>query len=289
MCNIWLPKKLRALAWALLACVGEAAAGGSTSTQVRLFYAMDSLELHNLVDGLKKSGHTAVTLSSTLDSQACNAPGQVITFGGDATEAYTKLCPQKPVTFVASSYAYGQLKDHLTKDSWGYYLDQPPAKQIEHADRNIPSIKTIGILYNDNDGDLDKIKALAKANYRIQIKLVKVESDQIIAQVLRSLYEQVDAVLVTSNSEIWPLQDFKTYLLLGMRQNKVMIGGHNQFYTNRGVLSAINTDFTALGEQLSKDLGETNHPRVRYFDKTVIVTNQMLAARYGIYIGDKSE
>lgn len=287
MIDHWLMKRLGALLWALLACFGEVAAQDNPSQQVRLFYAQDSQELRNFTDGLNHAGITQITHISKIRDIECDLPGKIITFGGDASEVLIRTCPEKPIIFVASNFYYEKLKDYLAKGSWGYFNEQPLAKQLEHADRNIPSIKTLGVLYNDNDGDLSQIMALAKSPSRIQVKLVKVEDGQIIAQALRSLYEKVDAVLVTSNQDIWPLQDFKTYLLLGMRQGKIMIGGHNQFYTNRGVISSVNNDFEALGAQMAKELNEKNHPQVRYFRNSLIVTNQMLAARYGIYIGDK--
>ncbi|MBD8614981.1 MULTISPECIES: hypothetical protein [Pseudomonas] len=282
-------KQLRALLWALLACVGEVVAGDHASTPVRLFYNQDSQELRNLIEGLKKAGQDNITLTNSVSPDVCAQPGKIISFGGDITEMLVAACPNTDLVFIGSNFYYAKFKSKLTKGSWGYFNEQPLLKQLMHADRNMPSIKTLGVLYKDNDGDINQIQGLLKANTRIQVKLVKIESGQVIAQVLRSLYEQVDAVLVTSNQEIWSLQDFKTYLLLGMRQGKLMIGGHSQFFINRGVISSVHNDYIALGEQMGKELTEDHHEQIRYFDKTNIVTNQMLTARYGIYIGDKKE
>lgn len=289
MVRTGLTKQLRALLWALLACAGEVVASDQPVAPVGLLYVQDSLELHDLVEGLKASGQNNITMLGDVTPDACSHPGKIITFGGDTTEKLLNTCPNAQPVFIASNFYYAKFKSKLKAGSWGYFNEQPLIKQLMHADRNIPSVKSLGVLYKDNDGDLAQIQNLAKANTRIQIKLVKIESGQIIAQVLRSLYEQVDAVLVTSNQEIWPLQDFKTYLLLGMRQGKIMIGGHCQFFINRGSVSAVHNDYVAMGQQIGKELMDEHHPQIRYFNTTKIVTNQMLTARYGIYIGDKTE
>lgn len=289
MVRTGLTKQLRALLWALLACAGEVVASDQSVAPVGLFYVQDSQELHDLVEGLKASGQNNITMLGDVTPDACSQPGKIITFGGDATVKLLNTCPDAKPVFIASNFYYAKFKSKLKSGSWGYFNEQPLIKQLMHADRNIPSVKSLGVLYKDNDGDLAQLQNLAKANTRIQVKLVKIESGQIIAQVLRSLYEQVDAVLVTSNQEIWPLQDFKTYLLLGMRQGKIMIGGHSQFFINRGSVSAVHNDYVAMGKQLGKELIDEHHPQIRYFNGTKIVTNQMLTARYGIYIGDKTE
>jgi ABC-type uncharacterized transport system substrate-binding protein len=181
------------------------------------------------------------------------------------------------------------MKNMYSPDTWGYYMDQPIALQVKHADLNMPSIRTLGILYNKDDIELPEIKKIQATPHRMEIKMIEIQSNQVVAQVMRDLYESVDAVLITGNKQIWSLQDFKTYLILGMRQNKIMIGGYNYLYTNRGSISSVHTDFNALGSKIGEQILNGSGKGFKFFDQHKIVTNELLAARYGIYIGSKKE
>lgn len=265
-----------------------AAVGDTEKRRVMLAYINESPEVSALRDGLSSNLDIDLTIRSNPDESFCTQNSTILAYGADTATKILEVCPNQKMAIISSHYMINIMSPILTKDSWGYYMDQPLEYQVKHADLNMPTIRTLGILYTSNDSEFDQIKKIEATPHRILIKAVKIEQGQVAAQIMRELYQSVDAVLITGNSEIWPLQDFKTFLVLGMRQNKIMIGGYNYLYTNRGSISAIHTDFHALGLQIAKDILEGKREGYSYFDKRLIVTNDLLSARYGIFIGDKA-
>lgn len=259
------------------------------SKRVTLAYLTEGPEIAALRDGLKENPGIEVSLTSTLDKKLCAHDSELVVWGSDASSKILTYCPDKKLVVVSSRYMVSLMKNLYSSDTWGYYMDQPLSLQVKHADLNIPSIRTLGILYSKDDTETAEIKKIQATSHRIEIKAIEIKSDQVVAQAMRELYQSVDAVLITGNKSIWALQDFKTYLVLGMRQNKIMIGGYSYLYTNRGSISSVHTDFRALGVKIGQKILSGAGKGFEFFDKHRIVTNDLLAARYGIYIGDKSE
>jgi hypothetical protein len=263
--------------------------GEGEKRQVTLAFMTDSPEIAALRDGLSLNPGIEVILTSALGQDLCNQKNDIVAWGSDASSKILSMCPGRKLIVVSSRYITELMKNLYSADSWGFYMDQPLAVQVLHADLNMPSIRTLGILYSKNDIELPEIKKIQATPHRIEIKAVEIQPEQVVAQVMRELYQSVDAMLITGNKDIWALQDFKTYLVLGMRQNKIMIGGYNYLYSNRGSISSVHTDFKALGVKMGQQILDGSGKGFKYFDKKLIVTNDLLAARYGIYIGNKQE
>lgn len=278
---------LATLLWALALMFPPSVAQASDKVnKVIVVATKDSSELQDLVRGMNASGNLILTQSMNPSSSACEEETIVVAFGEEAASMLAVLCPTLSFITLVSSYRYNAGRKKLNVEATGYYLDQPIAKQVRHAAMNMPSIRSLGILYTDNDMHKGEIEELAKENLRFKVQLVKVGENQVVAQIMRDLYQSVDAVLITGNPDIWSLSDFKTYLVLGMRQGKIMIGGYNYIYMNRGSISAVHTDFFAMGEDIaSKIESGAQWDGMGFFKKSKIVTNDLLAARYGIYIG----
>ena len=274
---------------ALLFPTSFAQAQGQAS-RVVVLATKDSPELQSLVVGMQSTPRIDVTQSMIMSQNICNEDASIVAFGEEMASLVSESCPSRNIVVLASSYRYNFKAGQLGAGSWGYYLDQPLTEQVRHAAMNMPSIRTLGILYTDNDANKVEIEAIAKGDWRIRIQLVRVQKGQVVAQIMRDLYQSVDAVLITGNSDIWSLSDFKTYLVLGMRQGKIMIGGYNYIYMNRGSISAVHSDFRSMGEDIGKQI-ISREPRhgMAFYKRRQIVTNDLLAARYGIYIGNNNE
>ncbi|MBD8088550.1 hypothetical protein IFT48_00900 [Pseudomonas fluorescens] len=259
-------------------------------TRVIVVASKDSPELQSLVLGLRSNERLDVKQSAHLALSMCDDDATIVAFGADMAVNLTIACPSKNIVILASSYRYNFKISRPTQGSWGYFLDQPLASQVRHASMNMPSIRSLGILYSDDDVNKDEIESIAKEKWRVNIQLVKVNPGQVVAQIMRDLYQSVDAVLITGNTEIWSLADFKTYLVLGMRQGKIMIGGYNYIYMNRGSISAVHSDFFSMGADVGKQiLTPSSRSGMSFYKTRKIVTNDLLAARYGIYIGNNNE
>lgn len=265
------------------------AQGGDEKKQVTLAFLLDTPEISLLREGLKSNPGIEVNSTSSLDRSLCAQNLELVVWGADAASKILSMCPSRKLVVVSSRYMVNLMKNMYSPDTWGYYMDQPILLQVKHADLNIPSIRTLAILYTKSDIDLPEIKKILAAPRRIEIKAIEIQRNQAVAQVMRDLYESVDAILITGNNEIWSLQDFKTYLILSMRQNKIMIGGYNYLYTNRGSISSVHTDFYALGTKIGEKIIDGSGRNFKFFNRHRIVTNELLAARYGIYIGSKTE
>ena len=268
---------------------GSPAQGGDEKKQVTLAFLSGAPEIALLREGLASNPGIEVNETSNLDRSLCTQNSELVVWGSDAVSKLVSMCPERKLTVISSRYMVDLMKNMYSPDTWGYYMDQPIALQVKHADLNMPSIRTLGILYNKDDIELPEIKKIQATPHRMEIKMIEIQSNQVVAQVMRDLYESVDAVLITGNKQIWSLQDFKTYLILGMRQNKIMIGGYNYLYTNRGSISSVHTDFNALGSKIGEQILNGSGKGFKFFDQHKIVTNELLAARYGIYIGSKKE
>jgi len=268
---------------------GSPAQGGDEKKQVTLAFLSGAPEIALLREGLASNPGIEVNETSNLDRSLCTQNSELVVWGSDAVSKIVSMCPERKLTVISSRYMVDLMKNMYSPDTWGYYMDQPIALQVKHADLNMPSIRTLGILYNKDDIELPEIKKIQATPHRMEIKMIEIQSNQVVAQVMRDLYESVDAVLITGNKQIWSLQDFKTYLILGMRQNKIMIGGYNYLYTNRGSISSVHTDFNALGSKIGEQILNGSGKGFKFFDQHKIVTNELLAARYGIYIGSKKE
>ncbi|AYG48259.1 hypothetical protein DV532_28760 (plasmid) [Pseudomonas sp. Leaf58] len=268
---------------------GSPVQGVDERKQVTLAFLSDAPEIALIRDGLASNPGLEVNVTSVLDKSLCVRDSELVVWGSDAGSKIASQCPNKKLVVISSRYMVSLMKNMYSPDTWGYYMDQPVALQVKHADLNMPSIRTLGILYNKNDIELPEIKKIMATPHRMEIKMIEIQDNQVVAQVMRDLYQSVDAVLITGNKQIWSLQDFKTYLVLGMRQNKIMIGGYNYLYTNRGSISSVHTDFTALGAKIGAQIIDGSGKGFNFFEKYKIVTNELLAARYGIYIGSKKE
>lgn len=264
-------------------------AQGQTN-RVLVVSTKDSPELQSLVSGLNSVTTLTVSQANSVNLSMCEDSAAIIAFGEEMATSLSIICPKKSIVVLASSYRYDIKKNRPASGTWGYYLDQPLMAQVRHAAMNMPSIRSLGILYSDDDANKEEIEAIARQTWRIKIQLVKVRKGQVVAQIMRDLYQSVDAVLITGNGEIWSLADFKTYLVLGMRQGKIMIGGYSYIYMNRGSISAVHSDFWGMGEDVGKQI-LSRSPRygMTFYKKRQIVTNDLLAARYGIYIGSNNE
>jgi len=260
------------------------------SNRVLVVSTKDSPELQSLVSGLNSVTALTVSQARDVDLSMCEDSATIVAFGEEMAASLSIICPKKGIVVLASSYSYDIKASRTSPGTWGYYLDQPLIAQVRHAVMNMPSIRSLGILYSDDDANKDEIEAIARQTWRIKIHLVKVRKGQVVAQIMRDLYQSVDAVLITGNGEIWSLADFKTYLVLGMRQGKIMIGGYSYIYMNRGSISAVHSDFWGMGEDVGKQI-LSRSPRygMAFYKKRQIVTNDLLAARYGIYIGSNNE
>lgn len=260
------------------------------SGKVLVLASKESPELQGFIAGMKNSARLAIEQALSIPQNICSEPASVVAYGTDVAVAIEALCPTKDIVVLAQSYNFNLSMLKGSSNTWGYYLDQPIATQVRHASMNMPSIRTLGILYSEDDFNKAEIEAVAKESSRVKIQLVKVQKGQVVAQIMRDLYQSVDAVLITGNPEIWSLSDFKTFLVLGMRQGKIMIGGFNYNYMNRGSISAVHSDFFAMGVEVAEHIAaHTPQHGLTYFKKRQIVTNDLLAARYGIYIGNNNE
>lgn len=278
------------LFWVVALLFPTSAYAQGQSNHVLVVSTKDSPELQSLVSGLNSVTALTVSQAKDVDLSMCEDSTAIVAFGEEMAASLSIICPKKGIVVLASSYNYDIKASSPAPGTWGYFLDQPLTAQVRHAAMNMPSIRSLGILYSDDDANKDEIEAIARQTWRIKIQLVKVRKGQVVAQIMRDLYQSVDAVLITGNGEIWSLADFKTYLVLGMRQGKIMIGGYSYIYMNRGSISAVHSDFLEMGEDVGKQiLSRSLRYGMTFYKKRQIVTNDLLAARYGIYIGSNNE
>ena len=171
-------------------------------------------------------------------------PDLILTLGTSVTRSAAGHLKQIPIVFsmVVDPEGSGIKGDNIA----GVSLDIPPLLQFEALKRVIPGLKTVGVLYNPAENEVNIKKAAAAAqNLGLILKPFPVKNQEEIPGIGTLA---VDALWIFPDTLICQPPIIKRILLSGM-QSKIPIMGISPRYVKAGALIALSCDYKDIGKQ----------------------------------------
>jgi len=179
---------------------------------------------------------TTVDSLETTDTASYSV---ILTLGSKAAKSIEEVeGAQKVLHAVVPASFY---KDNKHKSHKLLLLDQPIDRQLIILDELIGENKTIGVLYSDKTTEInDKIiKSVEKNN--LSFKTYYIDSKEKIGEKLKEIFNEIDAILIIPDKDIYNRISLKEILLTGYF-NKTPFIGYSKAIAKAGALASIYTD-----------------------------------------------
>ncbi len=201
-------------------------AQGSPTTAVQIAHKLISLD-----------PNVIVTLSTPMTQAAASATSEIpIVFGAVTDPETAKLTTHKNVT---------GLTDFV-----------PPEKQIELIRAIVPTVKTIGIVYNPGEANsvkqVEEIKEFCALN-NLNVELAAVTKSSDVSIVARILIGKVDAILLPTDNTV--ISALESIIKMGITHN-IPVFGSDVDIVRRGAVAAYGVDWRTSGDALAEMVSE---------------------------------
>ncbi len=224
--------------------------------KVALVVSRDILPYQAAADGFKRTCGEAVSVYN-LDGD----PGKggrifseigdsrarlVVTVGSEALEsalAHTKLPVVYTMVLEPKNNRAGMT---------GVTLEVPLAVQLKYLREAVPSVRTVGLVYNPVTGRrlADQARSACQSQ-GMALESVASASDREVAEALRPLAGRIDAIwMVTDQVNLSPMGS-EAILLFGL-ENKLSILAPSEKFVKGGALISVAADYGAMGEQAGR-------------------------------------
>lgn len=205
---------------------------------------------NQLTDKLKKYGD--IKIHRLNDKSLTNyASNLTITLGYDSTKKVIDLKDKDPILSVLSSKRdYKKLQMEASKNNVAFtalLIDQPLLRQIRLAKKLIPHLQQIGILYS-NVSDISELQRFPTV-IGASLNLQKVDDNASALKLGRELLYKVDAIIASSDNQIYNKHNLHGILLSAYR-NRVPIIGYSRQMVAAGALLTAYTPVELLVPQL---------------------------------------
>lgn len=174
-------------------------------------------------------------------------PKVVLTIGGPATKLIKESIKEIPVLF--SMVVNPQKKGFTGNNISGITSDVPIKLQLEKLKEIVPGMKSIGVIYDPKNTD-NIIEEAKLATHDVGLKFVvyKVSSQKEVPRALRSIIEEVNALLIITDSTVVSKNSFK-YLITTTLENKIPTMVYTDYLVKAGFLVSLTPDYFSIGEQ----------------------------------------
>lgn len=249
-------------------------------------YIQETADILNFIKGFTKGNrpHVDNIKQGNVDSlYSCSSDTSYIVFGASVADRLLEKCKNSIIYISDSEFNISELERKNKSTYSAIFVDQSISQQLIALQKHIPHITKIGILYQ-TDYELSLINQ-AKNFSSIRFVPVKVNEGDAPGTYFRDLIKDVDAVLITPNTNLWQKKDIRGFLLYSLRQGKVLLGGSSPDFVKAGVLAGVYTDMELLGEMASLEIVRRRHHRIRmYPEYGNFIFNRFLASRLSIEI-----
>lgn len=241
------------------------------------------------MEGNKETGGKKV--KEAVDAK----PALILTVGTLATETAKETTRETPIIFcmVLNPVADGLVKamDATGSNLTGASMDIPSRKQFEILKTVMPSMKSIGVLFNPQETGPLIEEASASAN-AVGLKFVKksVNGESDVPRALEEIGKEVDCLWSVSDSVVF--NSFKSiqFTILFTLRNKIPFIGLSSAFVKSGALVAISCDIEDNGYQAGELAARVltgekpNTLPVMTPRKTYISLNTRIAEQIGVKI-----
>jgi hypothetical protein len=252
---------------------------------VLFIYDKETVGTTSFFEGLREGFSGPIESKKITELQSCQEGGIVIIVGAASGDYYVKKCGNGNIYVADTAYNINMFVKKYGASFCSIEVNQSTLLQIKSIQRHIPEITRIGYLYSSNSEISDFEHS--SQSLRVKIVSVKVPVGESPGSYFRHLINDVDAILVSDNEEIWPKRNIKGYLLASIRQGKNLIGGSGEEYVKAGILAGIYTDMRAYGQRVGVSLlGKRNSLKECAISPPpgIFKYNKMLATRMSIEV-----
>ncbi len=172
-------------------------------------------------------------------------PKVILALGTRAAELSCKEIKDIPIVFcmVMNPEKYGIKGENII----GVAMEVSPEKQIFNFKSALPSLRSIGIVYNPEKSG-NRVKAGKKACQKLGIKLIekKVSSPKEVPGAFRDLVGTVDAIWLLPDNTVLTKASFNFILKTAMEE-KIPLLAFSEILVKGGALLAFSTDYRNVG------------------------------------------
>jgi putative tryptophan/tyrosine transport system substrate-binding protein len=241
--------------------------------------AMELVEFN--LAGKKKSG------KKVAKEIRLSAPRLVLAMGPLAASVSQEYLSDIPVIYcmVSNPQRYELAGNNIA----GIAHDVPGETQFEYYKAMVPSLRTLGVIYDpEKSGALVKDAKDAARSLGLELIGVEVSSHKKVPQALRGLLGRIDALWMVPDDTVLTTDSFR-FLLVTSFENKLPFLAISDIFVKVGALATIATQPEDLGRQVGKlllrfDRGELDLAAVDVLPpgQTDVVINVKTAEKIGL-------
>ena len=184
---------------------------------------------------------------SILKGIRSDKPQLVLAIGALAAQLLKDEAPDLPIVYVMvpNPQKYSLQGANIA----GISLDIPIATQFERYRQLVPSLHTLGVIYDPakTGAIVDEASAVA-SDMGLQLRKVAVDSQKAVPAALRGLIGKIDALwMLPDNTVVTP--DSFSYLLLTAFEHHLPFLAASDIFVEVGAFAALSPDYADLGRQ----------------------------------------
>ncbi|UCD83250.1 MAG: ABC transporter substrate-binding protein [Deltaproteobacteria bacterium] len=173
-------------------------------------------------------------------------PRAILAVGTRALELSAKEIPDIPIVFcmVIEPEKLGLKGNNIA----GVGMEVSPEKQISNFKSALPSLKSIGVVYNPENSD-QRVKEGGRACQKLGMKLVgrTVGDPKEVPDAFRGLVGTVDAIWLLPDTTVLTKTSF-SFILKTAMEEKIPLLGFSESLVKGGALMSFAVDYRSVGE-----------------------------------------
>ena len=227
------------------------------------------------------------TGASILTRLSAAKPKLILALGALAAQVVKDRIQDVPVVFsmVSSPQQYGLSGDNIA----GISLDIPVETQLARFKALVPTIRTIGALYDpEKTGAMVEAAQVVADTFGLQLLAAPVASPKEVPTALRSLLGKIDALWMLPDNTVVTPKSFDFLLMTAFEQHLPFLAV-SDIFVEVGALAALSPDYVDVGRQacqlardLARDRRSLSAGQVLPPAKVNLAVNLKTASRLGL-------
>lgn len=178
-------------------------------------------------------------------------PTVIVTLSTPMTQAVTTATPTIPIVFAAvTDPVAAKLTNHMNVTGLTDFV--PPERQLELVKAILPSVKSIGVIFNSGEANSQKqiqdIQTIAKQQ-GIQIVESAISKSAEVSSAAKALIGRADAILLPTDNTV--ISALESIIKIGIH-NKIPVFGSDVDIVRRGAVAAYGVDWQQSGVVLAE-------------------------------------
>ena len=206
--------------------------------------------------------------SSIIQRLTAARPRLIVAIGPLAAQVVRERLQDMPLIFVMVSNPpkYGLQGSNLA----GVSLDIPVQMQLAMTKSLVPTLKTLGVIYDPEKTGAMVLEARGIADtLGLQLLAAPVSSYKAVPAALRSLLGKIQALWMVPDETVVTPESFK-FLLLAAFENNLPFVAVSDIFVEAGALASLSPDYTDVGRQGCQLATDIESGRLRPADVMVM-------------------